>query len=209
MSRSACRECLGQQISSHADTPGMLGTPELAEAESAILRRISNGSTSPALLALLSRAHILRSQWDSALDVARTAHETDSAGADSDLGIAYLARGLAQGRVRDLQFAVEHLSEALSRDKSDPTGLFNRAIAFEKLFLFHRAAEDCNAYLKVDASSGWAAEVRGRLARIRQKLQAWKDKREWFDASEDVYLRDHRNAPAELFLDSALTEWLP
>lgn len=196
-------------LPAHRDSRGLLGSPELGEAESLLLRRISNGSASPALLILLSRAHILRSQWDSALDAARSAHEADDRGADSDLGIAYLARGLAQRRPRDLQLAVEYFSEALSRKAGDPIGLFNRAIAFEKLLLFHRAAADCEAYLAVDASSGWAGEARDRLSRVRETLAAWRDKREWFHASEEIYLSNHLNAPAELFLDSAVTEWVP
>ncbi len=196
-------------LSSRGEGSGPVATPELAEAEAILLRQIRTASPPPALIALQSRVLLLRNQWDAALDAAREAYEADAARGGVDLGVAYLARGIALRRPRDLQMAIEHLSEALVRSPNDPVVLFNRAIAFEKFFLFRRAAGDCRAYLQVDASGGWAEEVRERLLRIQQKLDAWHSKLEWFTGSEDVYLNNHASAPAEIFLDAAITEWLP
>src|SRR5262249_20713446 len=130
--------------------------PELAEAEATILRRLETESPPVSLLALQGRVHLLRSRWDLAIASAKTVYELEPSGGDLDLGIAYLARGLAQQRPRDLQFAIEHLSVVISRSAGDTVALFNRAIAFEKLYLFSRAESDCEAYLRLDPSSGWA-----------------------------------------------------
>src|SRR5262249_26399636 len=141
-------------------------SPELAEAEAILRRDVERESTPPLRHSQLSRVYVLRSEWEFALEEARTAYEADSIVGAPDLGLAYLARGIAQGRPRDLQWAVEYISDVLSRNATDRIGLFNRAIAFERLFLFHRAKDDCQAYLKVDGTSTWAEEVRQRLSRI-------------------------------------------
>ena len=183
--------------------------PELAEAEAVIRRRLEKDSARPALLALHGRVHLLHSNWDLALESARTVSELDPDRGELDLGIAYLARGLAKQGPRDLQFAVEHLSLVLSRSAGDTVALFNRAIAFEKLFLFGRAEADCEAYLRLDSSSGWAAEVRERLRQLREIRANWRKKLDWWNGSEEAYLRSHSEAPPEIFLDRAITEWLP
>jgi len=177
-------------------------------AEAAVRRQIETDSALPLPHGQLSRIYLLHSQWESALEEARAAYDADALGEAADLGAAYLARGLAQRRPRDLQWAIEHLSNVLSRNPADPIGLFNRAIALERLFLFHRAEADCQAYLRVDAASGWAEEVRERLSRIQKVLGTWQGKLEWLSGSEDVYLQAGSKAPPEVFLHSASTEWL-
>ena len=183
--------------------------PELAEAEAMVLRQLDTEAPARSLIALQARIYMLRRQWDSAVDTARMSYEAEPNGSELDLGTAYLARGLAQRRPRDLQLAIEHFGEALARNPNDPVGLFNRAIAFEKLFLLRRAEADSEAYLKVDASSGWAEEARERLGRIQQSLASWKKRLDLFRGSEEEYLKNHRSVPPEILLDSAITEWLP
>jgi CHAT domain-containing protein len=183
--------------------------PELAEAEALILRRLETESPPPSLLALHGRVHLLRSRWDLAIESARTVNELEPDRGDLDLGIAYLARGLALQRPRDLQFAIEYLSAVLSRSARDTVALFNRAIAFEKLYLFSRAESDCEAYLRLDSATGWAGEVRERLRRIREIRANRRKKLEWFHGAEEAYLKNHAQAPPEIFLDRAITDWLP
>ena len=86
-----------------------------------------------------------------------------------DLGMVYLARGLADANPSDYESAVEYLSQGLRKDPNNPVGLFNRALALEALFLWDRAEQDWNNYLRIDGSSGWAREAKEHLDLVRKK----------------------------------------
>lgn len=58
--------------------------------------------------------------------------------------------------------ALEEFAKALSARPKDPAALFNRALALDVLLLDGQAAAAWDAYLAVDAESGWANEARQR-----------------------------------------------
>src|SRR3954453_9036477 len=79
-----------------AGSTGSFGSPELAEAEAAVLRQTKSGSASPAILEPPSRVPLVRGRGDDAPGGARDALDSVWSGAELDLGIAYWGRGLVQ-----------------------------------------------------------------------------------------------------------------
>jgi tetratricopeptide (TPR) repeat protein len=65
--------------------------------------------------------------------------------------------------------AAEDLSRALDQAPNDPIALFNRALVFSKLKLINRAAEDLQAFLRIEKEPGWTAEAQGLLDEIQEK----------------------------------------
>lgn len=94
--------------------------------------------------------------------VARRAEQPAAAWAD--LSAAYLLRAEQGGSPRDLLAAAEAAERALELAPANPSALYNRALALQRLGLADVAAWGWREYLAVDASSPWAAEARRRLA---------------------------------------------
>lgn len=84
----------------------------------------------------------------------------------SDTAAAYLVRGVREERSEDVSRALVLASQAVQRDASMQEALFNRAFALDRLLMFDDARKAWQAYLKVDDSSGWAAEARIHLQRL-------------------------------------------
>jgi hypothetical protein len=148
------------------------GTPAvLAEAEAAVLRKLERDPDNARWLRYRSRVEILRGRYRAAVSVLSPAADNPKSRASVlvDLGTAWLAQGLASQRPDELQRAVGYLSEALEQDPDNLAARFNRAVAAERLSLLDSAETDWNLYLARDSTSGWAAEARTSLARIRQK----------------------------------------
>jgi len=146
-----------------------LNTP-LADAEAAVSRGLDRQPNSAEWLELRGRVEFLRRRYDSAIATLRPLSEGDhSEPALADLGAAYLARGVAAVNAADEENAVEYLSRALQRSPNNQVALFNRALALEALFLWDRAAQDWNDYLRLDPKGGWAGEAREHLDSIAKK----------------------------------------
>src|SRR5688572_8659373 len=79
-----------------------------------------------------------------------------------DLSAAHLARAQRMPNPRDLLQGLEYALEALDSDLQDPAALFNTALALELLGLDEQGTLAWTAYLRVDSTSGWAAEARRR-----------------------------------------------
>ncbi|MGE3491328.1 MAG: CHAT domain-containing protein [Vicinamibacterales bacterium] len=135
--------------------------------------------------------------------------EGESADKWSDLGAAYLARGVALDAPEDVPVGLEQIERALSLDPLHAAALFNRAYALERMGI--RDAEEAawHKYLSVDSSSGWTAHARERLKvltalpessethRILEGLLA-------SSASSDASLQFAR----EHLEDEAINDWL-
>ena len=85
----------------------------------------------------------------------------------SDLAAALLTRGIRQQDPQDLQQALTRADEALARRPDTLDALFNRALALEQLGSEERRVPRGKRYLRVDATSAWAAEARQHLASPR------------------------------------------
>ena len=83
-----------------------------------------------------------------------------------DLAASYFERDSRNDRP-NLQRTLTLLSEVLSKPDLNPddraSALFNLAIVYEKTQLLDSAVDTWEKYLKVDPSSGWAAEARQHL----------------------------------------------
>jgi tetratricopeptide (TPR) repeat protein len=82
-----------------------------------------------------------------------------STNALTTLAAAYLARG----DTGDAQRAVGAARKALDRSPADEAAAFNYALALERANLLEEARRAWQAYIALDAQSGWAAEARQHL----------------------------------------------
>jgi tetratricopeptide (TPR) repeat protein len=94
------------------------------------------------------------------------AHRSNRPRVLSDVAAAYLVRGVREDRPQDISRALALANLAVQGDASMPEALFNRAFALDHLSMFDDARQAWQAYLKVDDSSGWAAEARIHLQRL-------------------------------------------
>jgi len=98
----------------------------------------------------------------------------------SDLAAAYLVRAEREDSPRDLVIALARSHDALSLDPALPAARFNLALARGKLHLGIGAAAALQAYLQLDAHSGWAHEAADHLATLRTQsaIELWPVARE-------------------------------
>ncbi len=68
-----------------------------------------------------------------------------------------------------LSLAVEHYKLAIDIEPVFAEAWFNRALCYEKLFLFVKAKQDWLQYLKLDPLSKWAEEARERLKSLETR----------------------------------------
>lgn len=81
----------------------------------------------------------------------------------ADLSAAYLVRAGRTQSPRDLLEAMEAAERALEAEPALPAARFNLALAAELLGLQDEAGRAWRAYLRVDSTSAWAREARGRM----------------------------------------------
>jgi CHAT domain-containing protein len=81
----------------------------------------------------------------------------------SDLACAYLMRATQPD---DVLVAAAAVRRAHTVDPTSADVAWNRALVIERLGLLTEARNAWNAYLRVDATSGWADEARARLAAL-------------------------------------------
>ncbi len=59
--------------------------------------------------------------------------------------------------------------KTLQSTPDDPTALFDRALACEKIYAYECASADFEHLLKIDTASGWSEEAKDHLNRIKEK----------------------------------------
>lgn len=203
--------------SSNLDKPG-----SLLRAESVIAERLRRKPNDPELLDAKAVADLMDGNFDSALQTLQRALETqpDSPALMTDLATAYFAQAEASGQAIDYGRAIDNLGKVLAASPDNSIALFNRAIAEERLFLYHEAASDWNHFLRVELDPAWREEGRERLQDLQRKIQEKKQSmvvplRE--PAAAIVALTTGRSAPNtnswpltfdEEYLDVATTDWL-
>jgi tetratricopeptide (TPR) repeat protein len=107
-------------------------------------------------------ASVIVGEIDRAITLLEQAADQPSPNAQtmSDLAAAYLARASRDNSHQDLMKALSAADRAVMTDPRLPEGLFNRAVALERLSLVGEARVAWEDYLRVDDQSGWADEAR-------------------------------------------------
>ncbi len=182
----------------------------LLEAELMVAKALPSHPDDPAWLQVKARTELLQWKYEAAFAGLRRALELqpDSPQILSDLAMAHFERAERANRPEDYSAMVELLSKALGARPDEATYLFNRAIAYERLFLIDQAIADWERYLRIDSSSKWSAEARERLETLRKR-------KEQHDRGAGISRMDAGEVSArvpsrsEAVLETAWTEWLP
>jgi CHAT domain-containing protein len=196
----------------------------LLEAELLIKQQLQKTPNDPKWLAAKGRSELLEWQYDEAIRSFQRALETNSEAPDvlRDLATAHFQRAEVEHQPSEYGDAIEQLGKALAKSPEDSVSLFNRAIVYERMFLYDDALRDWEAYLKLDPSGPWSAEARGRLEEIKKKQERRNQSQEVPIENPDAALsfldgrlrRANDAGPGldsidEQYLDIASEKWLP
>ncbi len=185
----------------------------LLNAESRIVHHLTANPDDADWLRLRARAEMLDGDSEDAVSTLKRAADVrpDDFSMLADLGAAYALRADGERREIDYGAAIEMLWRSLRSRPDAPAALFNRAIVYERMFLYEDARKDWEHYLRLDPIGGWAAEARGRKQAIERKMEA-RDRAMKSLASASGYSQSLKNGQAydpEFYLESAVTDWLP
>ena len=185
----------------------------LLEAESRIARRLAANPDDPDWLRLRARGDILDGDYDDSVSTMRRA--VDARPEDSsllaDLGVAYAMRAEGEHREIDYGAAIDIFWRVLRSRPDYELAVFNRAVVYERMFLYDDARKGWDRYLQLDSTGGWAAEARGRQQAIERRMEA-RDQATKSLASASGYLqavKEGRAYDPEFYLDHAVIDWLP
>jgi CHAT domain-containing protein/Flp pilus assembly protein TadD len=185
----------------------------LLEAESLIARRLAGDPDNAEWLRLRARAEMLDRNFDDAVSTLKRAADAqpDDASLLADLGVAYALRAEGERREIDYGAAIDTLWRFLRARPDSPLALFNRAVVYERMFLYDDARKDWERYLQLDPAGGWAAEARVRKQVIERRMEAREQALKSL-ASASGYLqavKEGRAYDPEFYLWPAVTDWLP
>ena len=194
----------------------------LLEAEALIAKELAKHPEDPRWLEARGRAELLDWNYEAAIKSYKRALDVQPGSPDllTGLASAYFQRAEAQDRAIDYGQAIEYLGQSLAKRPDDPVALYNRAIACEKMFLYQQAIEDWEHYLRIDPNGPWSADVKDRLAALKQKLKAHEDARPVLLADPAAFVEWARSPAAaasatpddsldEDYLGIAIARWLP
>jgi len=189
----------------------------LSKAISKLADQQNDHSHDPVWLRAEGRAELLEGNYPSALETLKRAKEAnpDSIAVMIDLATAYTERGDRENRPEDYGAAIEVLGEVLQKSANDPVALFNRALAYERLYAYGAAVSDWKLYLSVDHDPKWNEEAKQRLAELQKTLKEHTALPPLMTASQiaekehDPGMVDALDIRAEEYLELAVTQWLP
>lgn len=193
----------------------------LLKAETLIVEGLRESPNDPRWLEAKARADLLDGNYESAIKTLQRTLETQQESPQllTDLGSGYFLRAEAADRSTDYGNAIETLSKGLAKSPDDSVALFNRALAFERMFLYSQAVDDWEHYLRLDRDGDWANEARINLQRVKQKLADREKQSSMPLLSPKAFVAtiyaDHVSAVAQLdgrieqYLEMALHSWLP
>jgi tetratricopeptide (TPR) repeat protein len=153
------------------DDPSRFNRPSaLLEAEARISSKLAENPESPAWLQAQGQTDLLEGRYEAAIHNLNLAVQANpnSPGLLTDLATAYFLKAQALDRIDDYGAVAELLGRVLVARPDDAVALFNRAITYERMVLRPLAIADWKKYLRVDSSSGWAAEARQHLAALER-----------------------------------------
>ena len=203
------------------EASGIRRPTALLEAEVVIAKELAAKPDDPYWLDSQGRADLMEGDYSSAVSVLEHAHRTapQSANIRTDLATAYFLKAEVVKRAEDYGRSVALLGQVLAENPSDSIALFNRAIASERLLLYHQAVEDWHRYLQLDGNSPWANEARTRLAELENKINLQKNRtaKPLLGPSEFLATQgdDPENACLECdqrieqYVELALLDWIP
>lgn len=147
---------------------------ELMAAKLNIIRGIEASPDDPTWLQLEGRMELLDRKVDAAivnLERARALRPNDAT-ILADLGAAYFQKaenaGVDGGKV--FSSAYDSFTEGLRLKPGDATLLFDQALAAERMYGYDTARKAWDAYLKIDAKSGWAREAQNHRDKVKKNL---------------------------------------
>jgi CHAT domain-containing protein/tetratricopeptide (TPR) repeat protein len=157
-------------------------TPPSAWPESHLLTKLAQDLRSSIGQGTGAGAHHTLGSWnliwrnaDAAIDELRQAAalEPSSAPVQSDLAAALLERAEIQQDPLSILLAYAAADSAVTLGPDLPEAHFNRAIALEQLHLRDMAAQQWEAYLRLDDASPWTEEAQEQLKQLRSAGPAW------------------------------------
>jgi len=148
--------------------------PALLEAEAGVAAELEKHPDDVKWLGLRARAEMLDRQPEAAIGTLQHALERkpDDPGLMADLGMAYALRAEASNRDVDYGYAIEYLGRSLRAKPNSPEAVFNRALVYERMFLYEDATNEWRHYLELDKSGRWREEAQRRLADLEQKKKS-------------------------------------
>jgi CHAT domain-containing protein/Tfp pilus assembly protein PilF len=145
----------------------------LLEAEALIQRRLEEKPDDPELLRQTAEVDLLNRDYQPAIETLSRALrvQPNSFYLLVDLASAYFERAEGTSNPADYEAGLQYLGEAIRMDPASPLGLFNRAVMYERLYLYDRATSDWEQFLKLETDRGWKEEAGQRLAELRRREQ--------------------------------------
>lgn len=187
----------------------------LLEAESLIARRLAQDPDSAAWLRMRARAEMLERKPESAIVTLQHALEWQPDAPDllADLGVAYGLRADAQNRDVDFAYAIDYLGRSLKASPNSPVTIFNRAIVYERMYLYDDAVSEWRQYVDLEPAGPWRDEARRRLTELERTLEArQRILAQNYDKNPELLLRrldTGLEVEAENYLNVAVIHWLP
>ena len=141
----------------------------LLEAESIIRRQLEKTPQDPELLREKAEADLLNWDYQPAIETLGQALRLrpNSFYLLVDLATAHFERAEASSDPADYEAGLQYLGDAIRIEPNNPAALFNRAIIYERLYLYGRAIADWEQFLNVEKDAGWRKEAEKRLQELR------------------------------------------
>ena len=167
-----------------------------------------------------ARADLIEGNYDAAIRSLQQAQVLQPTATEAylDLATAYFERAQMTGMPADLSAAEENIAPVLEKSPDDPIALFNRALIYEQMFCYSKAAMDWEHYLTLDSTGKWAEEAREHLSDVNRRLEEKKNAAGHAELLEpdDLLLKEH-DPVADDEIDSRIEEyqqavfrlWLP
>src|SRR5216684_416680 len=185
----------------------------LLDAESRISGQMAKNSDDAGWLRLRARAEMLDRNYDDAVSTLNRAADAqpDDKSLLADLGMAYALRAEADNRDVDYGYAIEYVGRSLKAKPNSPEAVFNRAVVYERMYLYEDAVGEWKRYLEMDPSGAWREEAKRRLADLEQKKKVRQEAISRISNDPEMLL--HRidageDVEPESYLDVAVVEWL-
>ena len=143
----------------------------LLDAEVVIKRRLEKQPEAPEFLREKAEVDLLNWDYQSAIETLGHALrlQPQSFLITLDLATAHFERAEATNSPADYEASLNYLGDAIRLEPSNSAALFNRAIVYERLYLYGRAIEDWDQFLKVEKDPGWRKEAQQRLQELRTR----------------------------------------
>jgi tetratricopeptide (TPR) repeat protein len=97
---------------------------------------------------------------------------SNSPSADLDRAMAYFVQGEQTHDSRLYYESRDALDRVLQQDPNNTTAMFNRAIIYERLQLYAKAAEVWKLFLVTEKDPAWLSEAQERLKKVEEMLRS-------------------------------------